>query len=358
MKGSNFMNFNKDISAALALDYGKTAENATTFELYNSISKAAVKAVKAKWQKNTADNKREVCYLSAEFLIGRLINANLLNMNAQQSVAEFLKAGGSDIAALEEVEDAALGNGGLGRLAACFLDSGASIGIKLNGYGIRYRYGLFKQQLADGFQTEVEDDWLKWGDPWSVRREDERVRVDFKDQSVWAVPYDTPVIGYGCKRVNNLRLWQSEPLREFDFARFDAMQYDEAVKQRNDAQKISSLLYPNDWGREGKILRLKQEYFFSSASLQDMVRRYKLTHSDGFKAFADLYAVQLNDTHPVVAIPELIRLLTAEGLNFKKAFDIAKNTFNYTNHTVMGEALEKWMQSFSRRLFSRFTQWF
>ncbi|MDF2611384.1 MAG: GlyP, partial [Lachnospiraceae bacterium] len=232
---------------------------------------------------------------------------------------------------------------GLGRLAACFLDSGATIGITLNGYGIRYKYGLFKQYFEDGFQKEIPDDWQRCGDPWSVRKEEEKVRIDFKNQSVYAVPYDTPVIGYGDKKVNTLRLWQAEPMENFNFELFNEQKYDKANKNKNEAEAISSLLYPNDNTDEGKKLRLKQEYFFAAATLQDVIARYKKKFGEDFNHFSSEYAIQLNDTHPVVAIPELIRLLMeGERMTFAKAFRIAKETFAYTNHTVMSEALEKW----------------
>jgi starch phosphorylase len=257
--------------------------------------------------------------------------------------SELMSENNVDIRVFEDIEDAALGNGGLGRLAACFLDSGASNGITLNGYGIRYKYGLFKQYFEDGFQKEIPDDWQQFGDPWSVRKEDEKVRIDYKNQSVYAVPYDTPVIGYGDKKVNTLRLWQAEPIDSFNFELFNEQKYDKANKNKNEAEAISSLLYPNDNTDEGKKLRLKQEYFFSAATLQDVIGRYKEKYGDDFTHFSSEYAIQLNDTHPVVAIPEFLRLMMEhEKLTFAKALRIAKETFAYTNHTVMSEALEKW----------------
>lgn len=334
-------NFKENVNEVLRLDYGKTVKEADTKELYNAVSKAAMQAVGRDWGLDAKEKK--VCYLSAEFLIGRLVYSNLLNLGLFNQFSELMSENGRDIRVFEDIEDAALGNGGLGRLAACFLDSGATIGVRLNGYGLRYKYGLFKQYFENGFQMEEADDWMKCGDPWSVRKEEEKLRIDFKGQSVYAVPYDTPVIGYGAQTINTLRLWQSEPLENFDFELFNDQKYDKAVKEKNDAEAIVNVLYPNDSTDEGKKLRLKQQYFFSSASLQDVIRRYKAVHGDDFGHFSEEYAIQLNDTHPVVAIPELLRILIEEeGLKFGKAFKIAKETFAYTNHTVMSEALEKW----------------
>ncbi len=333
--------FKTNVGLILDFDYVKNIKEASTVELYNAVSKAALKTIGKNWGLDS-DGKK-VCYLSAEFLVGRLIYSNLLNMGLFNQFSDLMSENNLDIRVFEDIEDAALGNGGLGRLAACFLDSGATIGISLNGYGIRYRYGLFKQAFQEGFQQEEADDWQKVGDPWSVRKEEDKVRIDFKNQSVYAVPYDTPVIGYGGKTINTLRLWQSEPIDTFDFKLFNEQQYEKAVKNRDEAEAICSLLYPNDTKDAGKKLRLKQQYFFSAASLQDMIRRYKNKYGSDFNHFSKEYAIQLNDTHPVIAIPELIRLLMEqEGLTFSKALHIAKNTFAYTNHTVMSEALEKW----------------
>ncbi|MDF2543575.1 MAG: GlyP [Herbinix sp.] len=333
--------FKTNVGVILDLDYGKNIKNASTTELYNAVSKAAMKMLGKDWGL-TATGKK-VCYLSAEFLIGRLVYSNLYNMGLFQQFYELMSENNIDIRVFEDIEDAALGNGGLGRLAACFLDSGATIGITLNGYGIRYQYGLFKQYFENGIQMEIEDDWQKFGDPWSVRKEEEKVLVEYKNQTVYAVPYDTPVIGYGGKTINTLRLWQAEPTNQFDFKLFNEQQYDKAVKNRNEAEAISCLLYPNDSSNAGKKLRLKQEYFFAAASLQDILRNYKKKYNKDFSHFSSEYAIQLNDTHPVVAIPELLRLfMEQEGLSFSKSIKIAKETFAYTNHTVMSEALEKW----------------
>ncbi len=337
-------NFKANVLTILELDYQKSIKEASTVELYNAVSKAAMNHLDKDWGLGVPQKK--VCYLSAEFLVGRLVYSNLFNVGLLNQFNELVSENDLDIRMFEDIEDLALGNGGLGRLAACYLDSGATVGITLNGYGIRYKYGLFKQSIENGFQKEVPDDWQRFGDPWSIRKEEEKVRVDFKGQSVYAVPYDMPVIGYGNKKVNTLRLWQAEPLENFDFELFNQQKYDKANKNKNEAEAISSLLYPNDNTDEGKKLRLKQEYFFSAATLKDIIAKYQKKYNDDFAHFSSEYAIQLNDTHPVVAIPELIRILMEEySLSFAKAFRIAKETFAYTNHTVMAEALEKWNAS-------------
>ncbi len=336
--------FKQNVEEALWLDYGKTIKEAETIELYNAVSKAAMAVVGRDFgEKAKKAEGKKACYLSAEFLIGRMVYNNLLSLGLFNQFTELMTENGVDFRILEEIEDAALGNGGLGRLAACFLDSGATNGITLNGYGIRYKYGLFKQYFEDGFQKEMPDDWTRMGDPWSERREDDAVVVEFKGQSVRAVPYDSPVIGYGGKKINLLRLWQAEPMEYFHFDLFNDQKYDKAAKDKVDADAICAVLYPNDTTDAGKKLRLKQQYFFSSATLQDIVRTYKQKYGDDFSHFSSEYAVQLNDTHPTVAIPEFIRLMMEkEGMTFAKAFKLARETFAYTNHTIMAEALEKW----------------
>ena len=251
---------------------------------------------------------------------------------------------------MEDVEDAALGNGGLGRLAACFLDSAATLNLPLDGYGIRYKFGLFRQSFENGFQKELLDDWTRYGDPWSVRREDEKVSVVFGDETVIAVPYDIPVIGYATDNIGTLRLWQAEAVNEFDFELFNEQKFDKSLKRKNSAENISRVLYPNDSTDAGKLLRLKQQYFFSSASLQDILRKFKAVHGNDFGKLSEYVTVQLNDTHPVISIPELIRLLEMEGVGFDEALKIACAVFNYTNHTIMQEALEKWDMKFVRRI--------
>lgn len=336
--------FQQNVKEILALDYGVSIKEASVVQLYQAVSKAAMNQVKKDW---TVDEKqKEVCYLSAEFLVGRLVYNNLLSAGLLNEFKTLMEENGLDINVFEDIEDAALGNGGLGRLAACFLDSGATLGITLNGYGIRYKYGLFKQCFKDGFQMETPDDWQRFSDPWSVRKDDEKVVVTYKNQKVYAVPYDSPVIGYGNNKVNTLRLWQAEPVEAFDFENFNDQKYDRAFKERDDAESISALLYPNDSTNKGKQLRLKQQFFFVSASLQDMMRRYKARYGSDFSKFADTFAIQLNDTHPTIAVAELLRMLMEEeGLKYDVAFDIVKNTCAYTNHTVMAEALETWQVS-------------
>lgn len=336
--------FKQNVIEALKLDYGKTMKDATTEELYNAVSKSAMAYIGRDFSGKARENEsKKACYLSAEFLIGRMVYNNLLNLGLFNQFTELMTENGRDIRLFEDIEDAALGNGGLGRLAACFLDSGATNGITLNGYGIRYKYGLFKQYFEHGFQKETADDWMKVGDPWSVREEADTVVVDFKDQSVKAVPYDSPVIGYGGRKINVLRLWQAEPMVKFQFDLFNEQQYDKAAKDQVAADAICSVLYPNDTTDAGKRLRLKQQYFFSSATLQDIIRTYKKKYGSDFGRFASEYAVQLNDTHPTVAIPEFLRLMMeGEGMTFAKAFKLCKETFAYTNHTIMAEALEKW----------------
>ena len=325
--------------------HGKDLSEANAWQLHDALSSSVMEAIGQSWMKHSGekDRGRKAAYLSAEFLVGRAVQNNLLNLGISEKLQKELSKKGTDLNILEDVEDAALGNGGLGRLAACFMESGATMGLPLDGYGIRYRYGLFRQKLEDGFQKEEADDWAKHGDPWSVRRDEDTVRVDFADYSVLAVPYDMPIIGYGGKNISTLRLWQSEPLTEFDFAKFNDQQYDLAVQAKNRAEDISRVLYPNDDALEGKKLRFRQQYFFSSAALADMVRIFKREHGSDLSKFADYNAVQLNDTHPVIAIPELIRILTdEEGMGFAQALEISKKTFAYTNHTIMPEALEKW----------------
>ena len=336
--------------------HGKDLSEANTWQLHDALSSSVMEAIGQSWMKHSGekDRGRKAAYLSAEFLVGRAVQNNLLNLGISEKLQKELSKKGTDLNILEDVEDAALGNGGLGRLAACFMESGATMGLPLDGYGIRYRYGLFRQKLEDGFQKEEADDWAKHGDPWSVRRDEDTVRVDFADYSVLAVPYDMPIIGYGGKNISTLRLWQSEPLTEFDFAKFNDQQYDLAVQAKNRAEDISRVLYPNDDALEGKKLRFRQQYFFSSAALADMVRIFKREHGSDLSKFADYNAVQLNDTHPVIAIPELIRILTdEEGMGFAQALEISKKTFAYTNHTIMPEALEKWDARLTKSLVPR-----
>lgn len=315
----------------------------TPQEIHNALGNAVMEYASENWQKskNAHLNSRRACYFSMEFLVGRAVFNNLLCLGIYDETEAVLNEMGKSLSELEEIEDAALGNGGLGRLAACFLDSAASLDLPLDGYGIRYKYGLFKQGIENGFQTETADNWTKYGDPWSVRHDEETVEVKFNGQTVKAVPYDMPIFGCKTNHISTLRLWQSEAINEFDFNLFNQQKYTEASLEKNSAEDISRVLYPNDDTREGKKLRLKQQYFFCSASLQDITKK----HFDRFGSLdniSDSITIQLNDTHPVISIPEFIRILVNSGMDFEKAFAITKKVFNYTNHTVMPEALEKW----------------
>ncbi|MBE6942495.1 MAG: glycogen/starch/alpha-glucan phosphorylase [Ruminococcaceae bacterium] len=331
--------------AQLKYTYDVSLKDATPQELHEALGNAVMMAISDNWNhsKRTRMPNRKAYYISAEYLIGRLVYSNLYNLGILDEMKKLFAERGVDLSCLEEIEDAALGNGGLGRLAACFLDSAASCNIPLSGYGLRYRFGLFKQSFDEnGSQCEAADDWTKFGDPWTYRRYNHTVKVKFADHTVLAVPYDVPVIGYGTQNINTLRLWQCEAEEELDFNAFNDQDYLRALAQKNKAEDITRVLYPNDSTWEGKRLRIKQQYFLCSASLQDMMRVYKSTHGADLSRFAEFFAVQLNDTHPAMSIPELIRLLMAEGMDFEQAFGIAQKTFSYTNHTVMGEALEKW----------------
>ena len=341
----NCLNIVKWTEAQLKYTYDVSLREATPQELHEALGQAVMMAISDTWSKckKTREHQRKAYYISAEYLVGRLVYSNLYNLGILDEMKQLFAERGVDLAVLEDIEDAALGNGGLGRLAACFLDSAASINIPLSGYGLRYKFGLFKQSFdANGSQKENADDWSKFGDPWSYRRYNHTVKVSFPDHTVLAVPYDVPVIGYGTDNVGTLRLWQCEAEEELDFNAFNDQDYLRALTQKNKAEDITRVLYPNDSTWEGKRLRIKQQYVLSSASLQDMMRVYKNVHGTDLSHFAEYYAVQLNDTHPAMSIPELIRLLMKEGMDFEQSFAIAQKTFSYTNHTVMGEALEKW----------------
>ena len=329
----------------LKYDHDVSLQEASPQALHQALGKAVMMAMADRWSdaKKARKNSRKAFYISAEYLIGRLVYSNLFNLGILDEMKQLFRERGVDLAILEDIEDDALGNGGLGRLAACFLDSAVSCDIPLSGYGLRYRFGLFKQRFnEEGSQVEMADDWTKYGDPWSYRRYMHTVKIDFPDHTVLAVPYDVPVIGYGTKNIGTLRLWQCEAQEELDFDAFNRQDYQRALDAKNRAEDITRVLYPNDSTVEGKRLRLKQQYVLSSASLQDMVRIFKSTHGADLTRFPEFFAVQLNDTHPAMSIPELIRLLMKEGMDFEQSFEIAQKTFSYTNHTVMGEALEKW----------------
>ena len=334
----------KDAEQRLMTQYHKTITEASAQELHNAVSGAAMDALAPVWVRKEKERftRRSAAYLSMEFLVGRLVYNNLYCMGLLDDVGRLLKEKGVDIAVLEDVEDDAFGNGGLGRLAACFLDSAVTCGVPLTGYGLRFRYGLFRQDFVDGRQVEEPDDWAKYGDPWSIRRLDEAVVVPMKTGDVLAVPYDMPVVGFGAKNVGTLRLWQTESLHEIDFAVFNSQNYARAAAEKNQAEDITKFLYPNDSRKEGKQLRIKQQYVLVSATMQDLLRAYRKRHGSDYSFFAKETAAQLNDTHPTMAVPELIRLLGEDGVPFEEAFLIARDTFAYTNHTVMQEALEKW----------------
>lgn len=325
--------------------FGKEFIDCDDKEKYFALVKTLMEEIVPKWNNSIKkhEDKKKAYYLSAEYLMGRALSNNLINMNIQPEIKKLLEELGVDYNSIEEAEeDAGLGNGGLGRLAACFLDSAATLNYPLMGYGIRYEYGIFRQKFKDGFQVEEGDNWLESEDPWSIRKDEEKVIVSFSDGDVLAVPYDTPIIGYGGDTINTLRLWQGEAINPFDLNEFNKQNYDLALKEKNRAEIISKVLYPNDTKDEGKILRLKQQYFFVSASLQDLVRKH-LNKYNTLENFHKFHAIQLNDTHPAVAIPELMRIFTkVHNMDWDKSWDIVVNTFAYTNHTILQEALEVW----------------
>ncbi len=340
----------KNAAVHLQTQAHKDLKDASAAELHSAVSAAAMEALAPVWRKKEEQRfpRRQAFYLSMEFLMGRLVYNNLYCMGILPEVRRLLSEKGVDPAIMEDIEDDAFGNGGLGRLAACFLDSAVTCGVPLTGYGLRFKYGLFKQKFVDGRQCEEPDDWSRYGDPWSIRREDEAVIVSMKTGDVLAVPYDMPVVGFGMKNVGTLRLWQTESLHEVDFPLFNDQKYAQACADKNAAEDIVKFLYPNDSMRAGKQLRVKQQYVLVSASVQDLLRKYEQRHGRDYSCFSAETAAQLNDTHPVMAIPELIRLLEERGVDFDTAFLIARDTFSYTNHTVMQEALEKWDLSLLR----------
>lgn len=333
----------------------KDISSATPQQLHNALGETVMELYSQQWSNARGEHlsKRRAAYLSMEFLVGRAVYNNLLCLGIYNEVNEAFSELGLNLADLEVIEDAALGNGGLGRLAACFLDSAATLGLPLDGYGIRYKYGLFRQTIEDGFQREYIDDWTRYGDPWSVRCDEDTVLIKFNGQIVKAVPYDMPIFGCKTENIGTLRLWQAEAVKEFDFETFNNQQYLEASKEKVFAEDISRVLYPNDDTNEGKKLRLKQQYFFSAASLTDIIKKHKARFGT-LDNLADYISIQLNDTHPVISVPELIRqLVDNEGYTFEKALEIAKKVFNYTNHTVMQEALEKWWIGLVEEVFPR-----
>lgn len=326
---------------------GQPAAQAEVHNLHNALGEAVMAEILPHWNscRQAHLQNRRVCYFSMEFLMGRAVYNNLYCLGLLDEMEQAMQKAGTSLSVFEEIEDAALGNGGLGRLAACFLDSAAACSLPVDGYGIRYRYGLFKQGFANGRQTETGDDWSRFGDPWSIRKDAEAVLISYRDQQVRAVPYDMPVIGYAENgkepHIGTLRLWQAEPVHAFDFDTFNAQDYLTASAETISAEDISRCLYPNDDTRAGKALRLKQQYFFCAASLADCIKKHKAQFGT-LDSLPEHLAVQLNDTHPVISIPELIRLLKLEGYSFEQALSMAKQIFSYTNHTIMQEALEKW----------------
>lgn len=336
----------KQIERNLKVSFGKELGEAKDFEIYRALGQAVMENIADNWYDTGKlyEKQKQAFYLSAEFLMGRALGNNLINLGMLKEVQELFDELGIDYNKVEDAEeDSALGNGGLGRLAACFLDSLATLNLTGKGYGIRYRNGIFNQEFRDGYQIEKPETWLKYGDVWSVMRPDDEVIVTFGDGSVRAVPYDMPIIGYGTNNINTLRLWEAHSLVDLDLGKFNQQDYLHATQQKTLAEDISRVLYPNDSTDEGKKLRLKQQYFFVSASLQDIVKRYKKVHGNDFDKFAEFTAIQLNDTHPVIAIPELMRIfIDIEGISWEKAWSIVEKTFAYTNHTILAEALEKW----------------
>ena len=336
----------KQIEKYVKISFGKDITEANEFEIYRALGQSIMEEIAEDWYetKKLYSQKKQAFYLSAEFLMGRALGNNLINLGLLGEVKEVLAEYGIDYNKIEdEEEDSALGNGGLGRLAACFLDSLATLNLPGQGYGIRYRNGIFNQSFKDGYQVEKPETWLKYGDVWSVERPADEVIVSFGDENVRAVPYDMPIIGYGTKNINTLRLWEAHSIIDLDLGKFNQQDYLHATQEKTRAEDISRVLYPNDSTDEGKKLRLKQQYFFVSASLQDILRKFKKIHGRNFDKFAEFTAIQLNDTHPVIAIPELMRLLLdVEGVSWEKAWGIVEKTFSYTNHTILAEALEKW----------------
>ena len=359
--------------------FRKEIEEATEQQIFQAVGYAVKDAIMDAWIATQKEYEKSdpkiVYYMSMEFLMGRALGNNLINLTFYDEVKEALEEIGLDLNTIEDQEpDAALGNGGLGRLAACFLDSLATLGYAAYGCGIRYRYGMFKQQIVDGYQVEVPDMWLKNGNPFELRRPEYAktvkfggyVRVENRNgrnmfiqegyQSVLAVPVDLPIVGYGNNVINTLRIWDAEPIVDFELDRFDKGEYEKAVEQENLARNLVEVLYPNDNHMAGKELRLKQQYFFVSASVQEAIAKYKKKHSD-IRKFYEKATFQLNDTHPTVAVAELMRILMdEEGLEWDEAWDVTTKTCAYTNHTIMAEALEKWPIELFSRLLPRIYQ--
>jgi starch phosphorylase len=373
--------FKNEVKRNVRQLFRKNIDEASQQELYQAVSYAVKEVIIDDWiatqHQYEEDDPKIVYYMSMEFLMGRALGNNLINMTAYKEVKEALEELNIDLNMIEDQEpDPALGNGGLGRLAACFLDSLASLGYAAYGCGIRYRYGMFKQKIENGYQIETPDNWLKNGNPFELRRPEYAKEVRFGGdihvkydestgrthfdqenyESVLAVPYDYPIVGYGNHVVNTLRIWDAEPIVDFQLDSFDRGDYHKAVEQQNLAKTIVEVLYPNDNHYAGKELRLKQQYFFVSASLQAALERYKRKHDDIHKLYEKM-TIQMNDTHPTVAVAELMRLLIdEEGLGWDEAWEVTTKTCAYTNHTIMAEALEKWPIDLFSRLLPRVYQ--
>ena len=366
--------FKKELESNVRMLFRRKLEEATPQQIYQAVAYSVKDDIIDNWIEThkayEKQDKKMVYYMSMEFLMGRALGNNMINLLCYDDVRETLEELGLDLNLIEDQEpDAALGNGGLGRLAACFLDSLATLGYPAYGCGIRYRYGMFKQKIENGYQVEVPDNWLKYGNPFEIKRDEYAVEVKFGGyvdvemhngrqkfvqkgyQSVRAVPYDMPIVGYGNHIVNTLRIWDAEAINNFNLDSFDKGEYQKDVEQENLARTICEVLYPNDNHMAGKELRLKQQYFFISASVQRAIAKYKETHDD-IRKFHEKVTFQLNDTHPTVAVAELMRILVdEEGLEWDEAWEITRKTCAYTNHTIMAEALEKWpIELFSRLL--------
>ena len=379
-KAFNKKNFIKSVTENVERLYRKSLDEASQQEIYQAVSQSVKDVIMSNWldtQKAIDEQEPKIVYyMSMEFLMGRALGNNLINLCAYKEVKEALEEIGLDLNAIEDQEpDPALGNGGLGRLAACFMESLTTLGYAAYGCGIRYRYGMFKQQIIDGFQIEVPDNWLKDGYPFELRRPeycyeikfggnveesvDEKGNLKFKHvnyQSVMAIPYDMPIVGYDNGVVNTLMIWDAQPKNGFSLESFDQGDYDKAVEQENLARNLVEVLYPNDNHVKGKELRLKQQYFFVSASLQRAIDRFK-KHNSSLKDLPDKVTFQMNDTHPTVAVAELMRILMDdEGLSWDEAWDITTRCVAYTNHTIMAEALEKWPIDIFQRLLPRVYQ--
>lgn len=355
MIDTNYMS--ERLDTLIRAESGRSPEKADDRTIWKGLAAEIVDLIADDWDATRAKYRegRMQHYLSAEFLVGRSMLNNLINLGLYDEVKELLEKRGKDINdILDQEYDAALGNGGLGRLAACFMDSAATHDLPVIGQGILYRYGLFRQSFEDGFQKEYPDSWMEDGYPFMVKRDDMKVHVHYNDMDVVATPFDLPITGYGTNNVNTLRLWRADPAEEFDFNLFNSQRFDDAVNQRNKTEDIWRVLYPNDTSYDGKVLRVRQQYFFVSAALQSAVRTYKLVHGDDLSRFAEFNCFQMNDTHPVIGIAELMRILVDENqMSWEQAWSITSSCFAYTNHTVLAEALEKWEMSIFNFLFPR-----